>query len=60
MEVVISAEGRNGTIASHGPGSFLGELNLITGLRVFVSARVVEPGEVLAVPADALRRVIAT
>ncbi|HUE60164.1 MAG TPA: FAD-dependent oxidoreductase, partial [Acidimicrobiales bacterium] len=38
----------------------LGELNLLTGLRVFVSARVTEAGEVLAVPVEALRRIIAT
>src|SRR5262249_39567277 len=44
----------------HGPGRFMGELNLLTGQRVFVSARVVEPGEVIVVSRDALRRVIAT
>ena len=37
-------------LVRHGPGRFLGELNLITGMRVFVSTRVVEPGEVLVVP----------
>ena len=47
-------------ITTHRPGQFLGELNLITGVRAFVSARVAEPGEMLAVPADVLRRVIAT
>jgi len=47
-------------ITRHGPGRFMGELNLLSGLRVFVSARVVEPGEVLVVPVGALRRVIAT
>ncbi|HMK63301.1 MAG TPA: cyclic nucleotide-binding domain-containing protein, partial [Acidimicrobiales bacterium] len=47
-------------IVRHGPGRFLGELNLLSGLRVFVSARVVEAGEVLDVPADGLRRVVAT
>ena len=31
----------------------------VTGLRVFVSARVVEPGEVIAVPRAALRRLVA-
>ncbi len=41
-------------------GQFLGELNLLTGVRAFVSARVAEPGDMLAVPADLLRRVIAT
>jgi thioredoxin reductase (NADPH) len=59
-EVFISADGEERPIATHGPGSFLGELNLITGLRVFLSARVVESGEVLVVPTDVLRRVIAT
>jgi thioredoxin reductase (NADPH) len=47
-------------IARHGPGRFLGELNMLTGMRVFVTARVVEAGEVLVVPRDRLRRVIAT
>ncbi len=60
VEIFISADGEERPIVTHGPGSFLGELNLITGLRVFLSARVVEPGEVLVVPTDALRRVIAT
>ena len=47
-------------IARHGAGRFLDELNLLTRQRVFVSARVAEPGEVIAVPRDALRRLIAT
>lgn len=47
-------------IIRHGSGRFMGELNLLSGLRVFVSARVVEGGEVLVVPVSALRRVIAT
>ena len=33
---------------------------MLTGLRVFVSARVVEPGEVIVVPVADLRRVLAT
>ncbi|HEX4865695.1 MAG TPA: FAD-dependent oxidoreductase, partial [Acidimicrobiales bacterium] len=47
-------------VATHGPGRFLGELNLLTGLRVFLDARVVEPGEVLAVPVETLRRIVST
>jgi thioredoxin reductase (NADPH) len=47
-------------VAQHGPGKFLGELNLLSGLRVFVSARVKEAGEVIVVPRDNLRRLIAT
>jgi thioredoxin reductase (NADPH) len=47
-------------IARHGPGRFLGELNLLTGMRVYVSARVVESGEVIVVPAESLRHLLAT
>src|SRR5438093_909601 len=46
-------------ITTHGAGRFLGELNLLTGLRVFVTARVVEAGEVIVVPHDELKRLIA-
>lgn len=60
VEIVVNADGNERVIARHSPGRFLGELNLLTGQRVFVSARVAEPGEVLAVPRDALRRLIAT
>jgi thioredoxin reductase (NADPH) len=59
-EIVVSADGEERTITRHGPGRFLGELNLLTGQRVFVSARVVEPGEVIVVPVKALRHIIAT
>jgi thioredoxin reductase (NADPH) len=47
-------------VAQHGRGRFLGELNLLSGLRVFVSARVAETGEVIVIPRDNLRRIIAT
>lgn len=60
VEIVVNTDGTERVIARHTPGRFLGELNLLTGQRVFVSARVAEPGEVLAVPRDAFRRVIAT
>ena len=60
IEIVVNPDGKERVIARHPPGRFLGELNLLTGQRVFVSARVAEPGEVLAVPREALRRVIAT
>jgi thioredoxin reductase (NADPH) len=45
-------------VALHGPGRFLGELNLLTGESVFVSAVVREPGEVLVVPIPALRELM--
>src|SRR5438105_10100149 len=60
VEIVVNSEGNERVIARHTAGRFLGELNLLTGQRVFVSARVAEPGEVLAVPRDAFRRLIAT
>lgn len=60
VEVVLTVDGEEQVIVTHGAGRFLGELNLLTGMRVFVDARVAEPGEVLAIPADQLRRIIAT
>ena len=60
VDIVVGSGANERVIAQHGPGRFLGELNLLTGLRVFVSARVTEPGEVIAVPVAALRHVIAT
>src|SRR2546430_12589903 len=50
VDIVVSSDGEQRLITRHGPGRFLGELNLLTGMRVFVSARVAEPGEVIAVP----------
>jgi thioredoxin reductase (NADPH) len=60
VDIVVHSDGTDRLVVRHGPGKFLGELNLLTGLRVFVSARVVEPGQVLVVPRDVLRHVIAT
>ena len=42
------------TIGVHGDHRFLGELNLMTGEAVYLTARVVEAGEVLQVPRKAL------
>jgi thioredoxin reductase (NADPH) len=60
IEIVLEVDGEERLLVSHGPGRFLGELNLLTGLRVFVSARVAEGGELLAVPVDELRNILAT
>jgi len=60
VDIVVGKDDSERLIMRHGPGRFLGELNLLTGLRVFVSARVAEAGEVIAVPRAALRQVIAT
>jgi thioredoxin reductase (NADPH) len=46
-------------IAHHGPGAFLGELGLITGQRLFLTARVTRGGRALFVPPEAFRRLMA-
>jgi thioredoxin reductase (NADPH) len=46
-------------IALHGPGRFLGELNLLAGQPAFVTAVVREPGEVLSVSVDVVRALVA-
>jgi thioredoxin reductase (NADPH) len=46
-------------ISVHGPGRFLGELGLITGQPVFVTAVVRELGEVLVVPVAQVRALVA-
>jgi thioredoxin reductase (NADPH) len=60
VEIVVQADGADHVIVRHGAGRFVGELGLLTGQRVLVSARVVEPGEVLGLSREALRHVIAT
>jgi len=47
------------TVAVHGPGRFLGELNLLTGGPSFLTASALEAGEVLVVPAARLRQLVA-
>jgi thioredoxin reductase (NADPH) len=46
-------------IGVHGPRRFLGELNLLTGEGVYLTARVTEPGEVLQLPRERLRELVA-
>jgi thioredoxin reductase (NADPH) len=60
VDIVVAVDGSEQPVIRHGPGRFLGELNMLSGLRVFVSARVVSAGEVVAVPRDRLRQLMAT
>ena len=60
VEITSHANGEDHLITRHEAGRFIGELNLVTGLRVFVSARMAESGEVLVLSQDALRNLIAT
>src|SRR5947209_4510921 len=59
-EIVVRSQSEERIITRQGPGQFLGELNLLSGQRVYLSARVVEPGEVIVVPRAALHHLIAT
>lgn len=43
----------------HGPGRFLGELGDLEGQAAFYTAEVVEPGEVLVVPTERVRALVA-
>lgn len=47
-----------GIIATYGPGGFLGELNLLTGQRPYLTCRVSAPGRVLRIPRDTFRRLM--
>jgi thioredoxin reductase (NADPH) len=56
---IVDGYGREETpIGVHGPGRFLGELNMLTGQGTWVTAVVREPGEVLVLPVDRLRQVV--
>src|ERR1700728_619085 len=60
VDIVVTVDGGERVIVHHGPGRFLGELNMLSGLRVFVSARVVTAGQVVVVSRDRLRQLMAT
>jgi thioredoxin reductase (NADPH) len=60
VQIVNDTDGGTDVVTEHGPGRFLGELNLLTGQRVYLTARVSQAGEVIAVPVPQLRRLIAT
>ncbi len=57
---VLRAGGGGEVIVVHGPGRFLGELNLLTGQTHYVTARLAGPGEVLVVPQAAFRRLMSS
>ena len=59
VAIVRGLGDENHVIAVHGRHRFLGELNLLTGGRVYLSAVVRDAGEVIQVPIDNLRRLVA-
>jgi thioredoxin reductase (NADPH) len=56
-EVEVTEESRGGRVRfnPHRLGSFVGELNLLTGQRPFHTARVIADGEILSIPHEQLR-----
>jgi thioredoxin reductase (NADPH) len=59
IAIVRGLGDENRVIAVHGQHRFLGELNLLTGGRVYLSAVVRDAGEVIQVPLANLRRLVA-
>jgi thioredoxin reductase (NADPH) len=53
-----NGQSKERVIGVHGPGRFLGDLNLLTEQPAFLTAVVREPGEVLVVSVDRLREAI--
>src|SRR6478609_2626535 len=51
--------GNRHVIRVHGPGRFLGEMGDLEGHAAFYTAEVVEPGEVLVVPTERVRALVA-
>jgi thioredoxin reductase (NADPH) len=58
VAVVEESEEGQRLVGLHGPGRFLGELGLVTGQTVFVTAVVREPGELLVVGRERLREIV--
>ena len=58
VDIVENFGGEARTIATHGAGRFLGEMNMLTGQAVYLSAVVGEAGKILAVPPENLREIV--
>ncbi|HWF36824.1 MAG TPA: FAD-dependent oxidoreductase [Solirubrobacteraceae bacterium] len=57
--IVQGYEHENRVIAVHGPGGFVGELNLLTGSQIYLTAVVRDAGEVIQLPVTRLRELVA-
>jgi Thioredoxin reductase len=58
VAIVQGYEQENRVVVVHGRHQFLGELGLLTGSRVYLSAVVRDGGEVIQVPAERLRALL--
>ena len=59
VAVYTGGEADRRLVAVHGPGRFLGELGLLTDEASFLTAIVEDPGEVLVVPVERIRELVA-
>ena len=57
---IVRQDGDKEVVARHGPGRFLGELNLLTGQRTYLTARASKSGRVLATDLATFRQLINT
>jgi hypothetical protein len=55
VDIIGTYDGVEEILVTHDAGRFLGELNLLTGQRVYLTARVAVAGEVVAIPVAQLR-----
>jgi thioredoxin reductase (NADPH) len=60
VEIVRSEPDGDVQVAVHSDGRFLGELNLLTGQRAYLTARVTKPGRILSVEHDAFRQMLSS
>ena len=58
VEIVEHSSGTMRTVALHRPGEFTGDVDMLTGRRALVTARVAEDSRVLALSTDELRRAV--
>jgi thioredoxin reductase (NADPH) len=59
VAIVQGAGRENRVIALHGAHRFLGELGMLTGQRLYLSGIVRDAGEVIQVPVEKLRKIVA-
>jgi thioredoxin reductase (NADPH) len=60
IEIVQSSGATETIVATHEPGQFTGEVNMISGRRSLVQARAAAPGEVLELDRDRLLALVQT
>ncbi len=58
VEIVRPGDAGDVVLAAHGAMRFIGELGLLIGQRAFLTARVSQPGRVLAIDLDTLRELM--